>query len=283
MQLYALNDQKQLVSARAAIKKKDYYCFECFSVVRLRGGIHRQNHFYHLDSNRSCELSGKSMEHIQTQCFIQSLLPSGESILECKFNEISRIADLAWVKQRIVFEIQCSPISAEEVVKRNLDYGKVGYRVVWILHDLQFNRWRMSAAEMALAKVNHYFTNIDEEGNGMIYDQYDWIDGGLRKKKLDPLPVQLNMLKEFRFGHGIKEVVPQKIKDRLFSRKLYFSGDIVDSFYGTPTDLREKYFEEVEKHENQFAKISQKKTWSERYIVKPYSHLIHYLLENACR
>ena len=98
MQLYALNDQNQVVGAHQASKKLDYQCFECQSRVRLRGGFHRQNHFYHVDPNQPCRLSGKGMVHLQIQIYLKQLLNCQTCFLEYRFPSIGRIADVAWLE-----------------------------------------------------------------------------------------------------------------------------------------------------------------------------------------
>ena len=104
MQLYALDKNSIVISAKNASKHDRYRCLECQSNLRLRGGIHRQNHFYHLDSKRICRQSGKSMEHLQVQLFLQSQLSlTDDCLLEKRFEEINRIADVFWVSKKIVF------------------------------------------------------------------------------------------------------------------------------------------------------------------------------------
>ena len=55
--------------------------------------------------------------------------PPGDCQLEMIFPTIGRIADVAWLSQKIVFEIQCSPIFLQEL-SRNRDYQKEGWSLV---------------------------------------------------------------------------------------------------------------------------------------------------------
>lgn len=160
MQLFAFNTRNQLVSANHAQKQNDYSCIECGSIVRLRGGLHRQKHFYHLKPDRLCRQSQKSLVHIQVQKSLQEILPRGECFLERRFPGIKRIADVVWEPRKIVFEVQCSGITAEEIASRNRDYFGVGYKVVWILHEKRFNKWKVSASERFLREHPHYFTKF---------------------------------------------------------------------------------------------------------------------------
>ena len=97
MHLYALDEKENLISVHETDKKTNYFCPECRSIVRCRGGFLRQIHFYHLEPNRSCRQSGKSLVHLQIQYYLQRVL--SESELEKRFSSIDRIADVAWEKK----------------------------------------------------------------------------------------------------------------------------------------------------------------------------------------
>jgi competence protein CoiA len=172
MQFYGL-DKQNLVLASNANRGQVYVCPECQTALRIRGGPHRQTHFYHLQRPQNCRQHQKSLPHLLAQKHIQNLLPEGESLLERPFTSIGRIADVTWESKKIIFEIQCSPISRDEVQARNRDYASQGWTVVWILHDKRFNKKNLGAAEHYLRQTLCYFTNIDDSGNGMIYDQFD--------------------------------------------------------------------------------------------------------------
>lgn len=182
MQFYALEDHRPIL-AKEAIRQKNYRCPECLGIVRLRGGEQRQNHFYHLHRSPSCRQSQKSLPHLQTQLFVQSQF-SG-AVLEKSFTQIGRIGDVCWEEGKLIFEIQCSPISLQEVRERNRDYEKLGYRVVWLLHDRRFNRFRVSPAEKFLRGQTTFFANIDAAGRGIIYDQQE-LFRGLRRVRRGP-------------------------------------------------------------------------------------------------
>lgn len=275
MQLYALNDQNTLIAANHAIKQKNYVCFECKSLVRLRGGLHRQKHFYHLDPNRSCKLGGKSLLHLQVQCHLQQLLP--DCLLEHRFPKINRIADVVWTSKKLIFEVQVSPITAEEIIQRNHDYSLMGFQVIWILHDKRFNRFQVSAAEEVLINRPHYFTNIDIKGRGVIYDQLQWKDKGVRKKKERPLIIDLSQpLKPIRSIYKI----PKIIDDRLKSWPISFSGDLICQ--AQDPDYRSTLRSYIALEETIKPKITLKSLF-QRWIIRPYYIFFQILLEKACR
>jgi competence protein CoiA len=321
MQLYALDEENSLVFAPLATKHRDYFCLECQSVVRRRGGDHRQVHYYHL-SSISCHLSGKSMVHLQVQSRILELLPPGEGQMEYRFPTINRIADVVWLPQKLVFEIQCSAITAEEVQARNADYKRQGFHVVWILHDNRYNQRRVTAAEKFLGledSVPHYFTNIDQDGLGFIYDQFSLVRKGMRHVKLDPLPVEMaqpTWLPE-RFADVAdvidvvdkkKEIMSWKLSlERIFPkavvkfgqcRKLHFFGDLLEQSLRSPVcfafaDYLDKAFEyEKEYDSNECDQILQQslvvkvkyvKYWFSLWVTRPFSLLFQMILERACK
>src|SRR5581483_7947193 len=96
----------------------------------------------------------KSIAHLKIQHHLKSLLNT--AILEKPFPEIKRIADVVWEEEKIVFEVQVSPISKEEVEERCLDYEKMGYTPIWILYNKNFNQNVLSQAELFLRKKQCY-------------------------------------------------------------------------------------------------------------------------------
>lgn len=164
MQLYAL-DKSTLVLASHAVRDRSYLCPECHGFVRIRGGGRRQIHFYHARRPASCRQHGKSLAHLQIQLHLKSLIPS--LTLEKRFE--SRIADAHWAEKKIVFEVQCSPITLQEAKTRCEDYLKLGFTPVWILHDRRFNRYKLTPAEEYLrCQTTTFYTD-----GRTIYDQFD--------------------------------------------------------------------------------------------------------------
>ncbi len=225
MQLFAWDKQRRLVSASRADRQRDYTCCECEGQVRVRGGFRRRIHFYHLAPPSHCRQSGKSLVHLHIQCLLQEWIPG--AVLERRFPEIARIADVCWEEEKLVFEVQFSPITAKEVRDRNRDYASVGYSVVWLLHTRKFARWRITAAEWILRDQPYYYTNLNLDGRGLIYDQFDTITFGRRHDIVRPFPVNLTQVRRYK---GEVEGVPNEIARRMTRRMLGFGGDIVDCY-----------------------------------------------------
>lgn len=282
MQLHALNNNKSSIAAKKAVKQQNYFCLECEGIVRVRAGAHRQAHFYHLNLAPTCRQNGKSMAHLQVQCHLEALISKESCQLERPFPEIGRIADLYWPEKQLVFEVQCSPISAEEVACRNKDYESLGLTVVWILHDNRYNRRRLSAAEDYLRGSLAYYTNINGEGRGIIYDQWDLCEKGVRHKTIKPFAVELNKPKQISFR---KEQAHSFFQKRLKSWPLHFSGDLLDLFLSGARDARlEALFENTKANKTKINKTN--KTLNQRlhqWLIRPYKLAFQLLLERACR
>lgn len=128
--------------------------------------------------------------HKAVQKHVISLLPPGEGLLEHPFP--GHFADIAWPKMHIVFEIQCSPISLKEVVRRINDYESFGYQVIWILHQKTFNKRILSRSEIYLRTHKMaLFTNITIGEQGQIYNQQETIKGMIRTHRSLPFSVDL--------------------------------------------------------------------------------------------
>lgn len=275
MQLRALDEKGQIIFAHQAEKQRDFFCIECGGIIRARAGVHRQAHFYHLHPPASCRQNGKSMEHLQVQCFLKNIL--GENCkLEQPFLGIGRIADCVWEPHKLVFEVQCSPISQNEVAGRNQDYAAAGYRVIWILHDRLFNQRRLSAAELWLQKHPHYFTNIDQAGGGCIYDQINQTERGWRRILLKPVPVDLRSM-YVSVGGQLQGV----LRERHQQWQCGFKGDWVSLFQDT--GRQKQILGALQAAMPEMGRTALIKRLWRQCVVRPYKALFDFFLEGACR
>lgn len=192
MQLTARSKEGETLSISEANRGEEYLCPACNSSLGVRQGLRRVPHFYHR-TLRHCHLSLKSAEHLQSQLFLQKNLPDTVT-LEKSFPSIRRIADVVWETKKMILEVQCSPISLGEVKRRIHDYGKLGYQVLFLLHDKTFNRPSLSQAEQYLREQTCYFLNINRRGHGYIYDQTEILSGNRRLTRSRPILVRVNEL-----------------------------------------------------------------------------------------
>lgn len=283
VQLYALDEEKRHVSARQALKQKNYTCIECQGIVRLRGGIHKQEHFFHLSPERKCKLNGKSMAHLQTQNRFLEMISEADCRLEHTFPEIHRIADVFWISQNIVFEIQCSLISEKEIQERNADYLSIGIQVVWILHLKKYNKHRLTAAEIILKNQPHYFTDINADGKGKFYDQAVWIEGGSRYFLLPLIAVTPCILYENLPGQTPSILLNERSKHWSF----FCEEDLTFQFHSSK-DYQQKLLAAEKKWI--VAKQSESKFTIKKIGLFLISYIIHFykiffkiVLEKSCR
>jgi hypothetical protein len=121
--------------------------------------------------------------HTRIQLALARALPTAQ--LERRFPSIGRIADVTWPAQRLIFEIQCSPIDPIEVVSRCHDYLSLNWQPIWILSDALYNQPRLSQVEWALQPHPHYYCSALD---GTIYDQFQTVHRGQRHRG-PPLPI----------------------------------------------------------------------------------------------
>jgi len=122
--------------------------------------------------------------HKVIQNTLAGFLPG--SVIEYRFPSIRRIADIVFFPKKIIFEVQCSPISIEDVRKRNQDYASLGFTVIWILHDRIYNKKIATPAELYLRQNLSYYTSMTPFGHGVFYDQLDFFKGVTRIYKSKP-------------------------------------------------------------------------------------------------
>jgi len=282
MHLYALDNQGKIIPVHKAGKQQNYCCLECKGPVRRRAGRQRTPHFFHLRPSIACRQHAKSMAHLQVQFQLQSILPANDCQLEYHFPAIKRIADVIWFSKKLIFEVQCSPIHPDEIRNRNQDYATQGYQVIWLLHDHRFNRWKLSAAENYLQLSPHYYTNIDSDGQGFIYDQFYLIEKGTRKDKRQLLPIDLTQpLILDSLSKSTVNNFPKMLSNRILHWPIYFLGDLVHHGLDNPKNYMLKDLEEEQQLKLNW--VQHLKKIIIKYIVRPYDLAFKMLLEKVCK
>jgi competence protein CoiA len=221
MVLFA-NNGEDAISAWDAQARTPYWCIECNSPLKLRQSKLKFPHFYHISASPSCRLYSKSERHLLIQLAIQKKLPPNEAQLEKPFPQIQRIADLVWEKKKIIFEIQCSPISENEAKARIFEYQSLGYEVIWILDDRLFNKKHVSRAENLIRIHSGYF--ISQGNSFLIFDQLETIKNRKRVKKGEKCLIDLAKV------HPTPQInptqpIPRLLKERTKNAKYYFEND----------------------------------------------------------
>lgn len=210
MALYAV-DEDDLIFASDAEPKKTYWCVDCFGPVKRRRGKKWVAHFYHLQASPSCRLYSKTQDHMLAQVQLQKLFPTGELQLERSFIQIGRVADVCWENEKIVFEIQCSPMTEKEAEMRIRDYRSIGYEVVWLLDDKRYNKRTIRPAENFLRQHSTYYMSIKQGLYSEYYDQFEIFSGVLRVKKGKRMPIDLQK---------VRKVPNVKFPEKLFPKQI---------------------------------------------------------------
>jgi hypothetical protein len=228
MPLYALDKSGLIVAARRATPYQRYFCLECKGPLQKRNGKQRQDHFCHCHNSCACRLHQRSSDHLNLQVFLQKKYPFLQ--IEQPFASLLRIADLCWEQEKIIFEIQCSPIDPRQARKREADYAREGYKTIWLLDDRLYNRRRaLRPGEEELIRCNGYYFNNSSK---MIYDQATFIVNGIRRFRSAPMPVTL-----VDPGWVVsRSSLTRQLKQRIGQR--YFSGDLYDRAVRYPSYLQ---------------------------------------------
>jgi competence protein CoiA len=218
---------------------------------------------------------------------IVELLPTGQAEMEFRFPTISRIADVAWIPQKIVFEVQCATITAEEVMARNASYASIGYDVIWILHSNRYNKGCVTSAEDALKSYAHYYTDINTQGNGSIYDHYAVVEFGKRIWRFPAYSIDITKPYNHKEKQNLlKEDVPAKFLERYRHWNHGFSDDYLDAAAKMPPELSasfQKLLKETCKVDADVTLFNQVLHYIQKWIIHPYQVVFRHVLEKASR
>jgi competence protein CoiA len=225
MALYAVDDD-DLIYAGYAETGKIYWCMDCFAPVKRRAGKRAFPHFYHLKASPNCRLYSKTQDHLLAQVQLQKSFPPNVLQMEKPFIQINRVADLLWEKEKIVFEIQCSPITEKEVEKRMFDYHSIGYDVIWLLDDKRYNKRLLRPAEKSLRKQACYYISIKQGLFSEVYDQFEVFAEDVRVKKSKQMTLDLQKVRNKPKVQFDEKLFPKQVL-QLESKK-YVYGDRVD-------------------------------------------------------
>lgn len=268
MQLSARDRHSQRIYAYHAVRGVDYYCPECQGRLRVRAGRQIRAHFFHLTSKENCRQQGKSEEHLFLQNSIcRALGPS--AAMEVRFDEIGRIADVFCQERRLVVEVQCSPISDEEIRSRTEAYESLGYSVIWILHDKTFKKKRLTSAEEYLQKRTHYYTS-----QGIIYDECHVVISRFRKMASLCKQVDIAALNPVEPAVAISNAMRQRKENWKYSAR----GDLLSSLSDHDVIASLQRLADYEKRHAKKQKPS-----ILTFGLNSLRSLWHFLLEQSCK
>ena len=230
MALFAERSERK-ISALDAKEKHGYTCLLCKHPVILKKGTSKVPHFSHKKLSPSCKQKKRSSKHLELQLQIQSLFPEAEVTLEVPFYEIQRVADLVWEKEGIIFELQLSPLTKEEALRRERDYASIGYEVVWLLGDKTFNRRKGKEAEIQIRKKTSYYISLK---TGQIYDQIEHFHGRIQEILLPRRAIYLQKPQKIEDPNTFSS----PLKERATRSKICFLNDYLST---KPEKIRPPY------------------------------------------
>lgn len=276
MALYAFDREEEFISAREAKPRQTYWCIGCSMPVRKRRGKYGFYHFYHLLKSPQCRLFTYKQDHFLAQIQIQKFFPENVIQIEKPFIQINRVADACFEEKKIVFEIQCSPISESEAKQRIFDYRSLGYEVIWLLDDKRYNKRILKPAEKFLRNYLTYFVSIQRGLTSEIYDQFEIFLDNKRVKKGKRLKIDLKKIyKHSEEGFG-SFVIPSQIR-RLNCRKFSFKDRTYIAKLKQVNTLR--YWRKLE---IQYAKRpSRVLLWLKKHLLAPYKKALTKYLTQA--
>lgn len=134
-----------ITALRATDKDADYRCPECNAPVILRKGKYRVAHFAHKIDEGCRYGEGMTEDHLLAQTQIFDVLDSNGFYCELESRRFrGRRADVYTEinDEKVVFEVQHSQITPEEILSRNQFYSDNGCYVIWVLTPGLFGKLR---------------------------------------------------------------------------------------------------------------------------------------------
>ncbi len=273
MALYA-TDTDDVIFASDADPQGRYWCLECFGPVKVRKGKERFPHFYHVKTTPQCRLYSKSEDHMRVQVELKKLFPPNEIALEKAFPSLSRVADALWEKEKIAFEIQCSPIQPPEAEARIRDYRSAGYETIWLLDERLYNKRTVRPSEELLRSHSAYYLSIPRGRPFSAYDQFEIFASGARVKKGRPLSIDLRNARTLRTLPP-SEKLPDQIVRRALGSPRHFQNDrlarAAQSIRFPSLALSLQNWKALEEHLGKSPPPPPPwKEWLRRYLFEPY-------------
>jgi competence CoiA-like predicted nuclease len=201
------------------------------------------------------------------QLQLQKSFPLNALQMERPFPLISRIADLCWEKEKIVFEIQCSPLNESEAKARMRDYQSQGYAVVWLLDDKRYNKRLLRPSEDFLRHHSAYYVSIRQGFQSEYYDQFEVFHEGKRVKKGKRLRLDLQKIRRLPNVFFREDLFPQQICH--LNSKIYFLKDRLHHALSYPLAMQNWRAHEILLIQTKKTSRSFK-SWFRIYITLPY-------------
>ena len=197
----------ETVNAKYAVDKNaDYRCPECGQPTILRRGLYKVPHFAHKVADGCTFGEGMTEEHLIVQQELYDLLISKgfHCELECRRFKNHRADVYADIHgDRVVFEVQHSSITPQEVLARNQFYSQEGCSVIWILTPDFFGRMKARVNPKKGVKLNLWQRRINDI-YGCVYVWWNkslmafQFDPAIRDEEFNPMTGEYDSVEEYQ-------------------------------------------------------------------------------------
>lgn len=220
-------------------RSADYRCPECKQSVILKKGEYKVPHFAHKISDGCTYGEGMTEAHLTAQKEIFTILRGAGYKCEVEYKFKGRRADVyAEVNEKkIVFEIQHSNISPEEILARNQFYSKEGCSVIWVLTDDFYGRLKALVNPDKGIRLSQWQIRL----NDMYGTIYVWRDSNLvayqfenaiRNEEFNPVTREYEYTGEYQLKKTFDKIGYAKI-DLLWGIKNGILTSFTEDLYAT--------------------------------------------------
>lgn len=166
MPLTALDIDKNVVNALCAqplSHPNSFICRECDGTMILRKGPVRIPHFAHIpDPQRKCTYDNETLDHLIMKQLVASTIPGAQ--IEAQIGQCR--ADV--LAGNTIIEIQCSPISIDDMYDRINNAAAQSKRILWMLQLGHYCRL-VSRGTTSFIQLNDTEIQLEGEYGSLFY------------------------------------------------------------------------------------------------------------------
>lgn len=248
---YHPQSSQQVFAAEESAANGPFFCPACGGELRIRKGLKRIHHFAHFPE-KVCAYKGESQLHlrIKKQIYYSLLQELGNQVkdvsLEKMVNSIRPDVLVEGFKKNIGIEIQVTPLTPAELIRRTTAYYQQKIHVLWVLpfsaarffaaDDGQFQAVSLKEFELMLYYMNYksliFWDDTEKLSEGFIrielkdiwqkpgsYYSIDWstvIEFKSKKLKRKKMPSQIE------YNLGLQKFTPVYAPPFQMPKKDYF-------------------------------------------------------------
>lgn len=155
---------------------KRFTCPVCQQEVLLRQGRRYRPHFAHKQL-KDCVFyqENESAEHLNLKAVLYRALSQTEKVaVELVLLDLQQIADVM-VNDKLILEVQCSPLPVSRLAERTIAYRQAGYQVLWLLGQKLWLKDRLTTLQRDFLyfskNMGFYLWELDDE-QGLLRLKY---------------------------------------------------------------------------------------------------------------